>query len=1150
MPGIPYIQIQEDDLTETRSLAAYGLILEEVKDDIRIALEKALRHVDPSTLSHYSNFREGQNLETVDLELRPSDSKKRKRHDRIRLKFSLIVSPEEDGQYLVDVPKLTSPRLSFFCYRLDELKDVATRELAAYFADHSLEDLLDYRYQRQEMLDEIEVSFTPLKPQREKKRKDEEADVFFWALKEAGVDLSARAREKKLLRAYRRDREVGEILNVLSGERNNCIILIGEPGSGKTAVVHETVRRIADENCPAPLKRRKVFYTSAGELIAGCCYIGDWQNRLKNVVDEVKKKRHILHIDDIVGLIEAGRWSKGDENMAQFLKPFILDGTLVIIGEVTPQRYGIGERKDPGFMSLFRTLKVEETSDEVTLSILGSTAAALEGEFGVRIQPGVCEAAIELTRRFQPYRAFPGKGVSFLEHVAAEAARIDSKEAKSRPLITRQNAVSTFARQTGLPEFILSDHLTLVPQAVDRFFEERIIGQRSAVDAMTDLVTVIKSGLNDPLKPLGSFFFVGPTGVGKTEMAKSLAEYLFGSRDRLLRFDMSEYAEPMNVAKLIGSPLGGEAGELTEHIRLQPFSVVLLDEFEKAHPAIFDVMLQVLGEGRLTDAGGRTADFRSSIIIMTSNLGSSPRDQRKPGLRIDDMKRSLDEHFREQVESFFRPEFVNRIDRVVVFSSLDSDAMSRIARRELGRLLEREGITRRNLLVEIDDDSVELLLKSGFSPAYGARPLKREIERRIIVPLARYLVTQKITASRLIQVSRSENEILLSSTPLSEARQKVKLASTPLADESSLKMDLAGLVEGFAGLRTRLQTWAGGDTVREMENEGKRLIAETRKRDFVPYGKEAQNLWTRIYHMERLLKRLSRLRERAEYLEEFAGLTRRQRDSRYQPDLSQSYAELLSDTDYLEIELLCAHLHESNHALMRIIPLGKGAAGHSSPRVSWLHMLLRMYLRWAHRKGYEIELFVPAGEYISWIKAQKLNVKSLVPDYKEEPLWAEMQSGDPGELLKRVESIELSTAAISFKGTNVLGFLKGESGTHKLLVRSDEREAGSPFYTAIVMIGALGEDTSAYEYLTDSSYNELIKASPEDWKSVKRENVPDIIRIYAPEGDRCVRDLRTEVRTSQVKQVLDGDLDRFLIAYLKAIKAEEAWEGAQEKGPG
>jgi ATP-dependent Clp protease ATP-binding subunit ClpC len=1135
----------EDDAPAAPRVAAHGLILEEAKDDLRVALAKWLPKVDPAVLHRAVNYREEQSLEKVDVELRPSDRHGRKRHDRLRLRFSLMVEKEESGQYLVRVPKLLEPPLAFYCYSLEELKEVAARELASYFSATSLEELLEYEYQRQEYLDEIEVSYAPLKPQQEKKRKEEAEESSFWALRASGVNLTARVQEGRLKSAYRREREVNEILNILAGERSQCVMLVGAPGVGKTAILHEVARRIRGENCPAPLVKRQVWYTSAAQLLAGCSYLGQWQEKLKNVIDEVKKRRHILFIEDAVDLLDAGRHSKGDDNMAQLMKPFIADGTLLIVAETTPERFRGGENRDAGFTSLFRTIEIAETNEENTLSVLTAVAGVLEREFNLRLEPAVLQAAVELTRRFQPYRAFPGKAIAFLEQLAADTRRSAAEE---RMVVSRQYAVAAFARQTGLPEIILSDHLTLDPDGVERYFAERLIGQPDAVRTMVDLITVIKAGMNDPNKPLGCFFFVGPTGVGKTEMAKLLAEYLFGGWDRIIRFDMSEYAELLNVARLIGSAHGDQQGELTKRICLQPFSVVLLDEFEKAHPSIFDVMLQVLGEGRLTDAGGRTADFRSAIVLMTSNLGASPREQKRLGLRAD-VPRAAGTHFRKQVEDFFRPEFVNRLDQIVVFNPLDREAMRRIALREIGMLLQREGITRRGLLLEIDDAVVGLLLETGFSPVYGARPLKRAIERRIMVPLARYIVGQRITGSPLIRIERVDDTVQLAVSTLAAARQRVQRAGGPLAagEPEPRSMDLKALVEGFAAQRLRLDRWAAGNAVREIENEWKKLLGRTRRRNFVSHGPEAAKVWTRIYQLERLTKRLAQLKDRAEYLEEFAGLAHRERIIRYQPDLAQSYTELRRDADYLEIELLCAHLAEAGHALLRIAAVGRQARPLSLEL--WLCTLGKMYLRSVKRKGYDFGVLVPLAPYQRWLEERRMALKKHVPDFDPgppaRPPWVEVKAPDFPALLKRLEELEVSEFAISVKGPNAYGFLKGEAGAHKLLLRGEEPDPAAPFQTAAITVESLADDAFAREHLI-KRWEEQQKAKAEG-KKPSNAPAPEIVRLYCPEGDRYVRDTRTDVRTTLVRDVLEGDLDPFILAYLKSEEAAVAWEGDAAK---
>ena len=329
---------------------------------------------------------------------------------------------------------------------------------------------------------------------------------------------------------------------------------------------------------------------------------------------------------------DAGRWSKSDENMADFLKPYIQTGDVVVIGESTPERLRYTERLTPSFLAQFRTQKVDPTSDADTLSILTAVSRRLEREQEVRIDPSALDAAAELTTRFLPGRSQPGKAVTLLEQTTSAIAHQQHPTAGSRRPVARKDVVTTFTRQTGLPEFIVSDEAPLDLAAVRRHFVERVIGQEGAAESMVDLIATVKAGMNDPEKPLGTFLFIGPTGVGKTQLAKTLANYLFGDDQRVLRFDMSEYGDPAGVRRLIGMPGLGNEGELTAKVRSQPFCVLLLDEFEKADPQIYDIFLQVMGEGRLTDATGQTTSFQNAIIIMTSNLGARAREQRGIGL--------------------------------------------------------------------------------------------------------------------------------------------------------------------------------------------------------------------------------------------------------------------------------------------------------------------------------------------------------------------------------------------------------------------------------------------------------------------------------------------------------------------------------------
>ena len=564
-----------------------------------------------------------------------------------------------------------------------------------------------------------------------------------------GLNLSDQAARGRLGRADRREALVEQLITTLAADRLSSAILVGQADVGKTALLHELVERIRAGNVPATLRGREVWFVTANNLIAGMKYTGEWQGRTQKLIAQVRKGRQILYMADPNEILDAGRWSGSDNNMGRFLRPYMESGELTIICECAPEGFDAGLRVEPSFMNAFRRIDVPATDEADTLAIVHATARRLEAARNVSIDPAATTAALNLTRRFMPYRAFPGKAVRFLEQLVRDALPGQDRSPSLRTL-SRNDAIASFVRATGLPAFILSDELAMQVPEVRGYFEERLLGQPDAVDALVDLITVIKASLNDPQKPLGSFFFVGPTGVGKTELAKVLAEFLFGGRERMIRFDMSEYAAADALPRLIGTAWKTDSeGELTRRVREQPFCVVLFDELEKAHREVFDALLGVLGEGRLTDASGRSADFRNAIIIMTSNLGAGRREMQAIGFggsrggsrsAATASDERLRAHFTKQAEQFFRPEFFNRIDRIVAFRPLTLDAMRLITRRELGKLLMREGIVRRNLLVEIDDAVIEQLLAQGFHPLYGARPLQREIERMVILPLARLLV--------------------------------------------------------------------------------------------------------------------------------------------------------------------------------------------------------------------------------------------------------------------------------------------------------------------------------------------------------------------------------------------------------------------------
>lgn len=1163
------------------NISAYGPTLEECKEEVAEALAQTLAEVDQEFLYTFAQ-RPDQRLEQVSVLLYPTDHRGKRRREPFKFIANLMLTPEEDGQILVTAPRLTRPPLSFYISKPQELADIAQLELAQYFYEDSLERIMFFQAARRESLDTIEVDF---KAKKAKEQTEEEEEENFWALKASGSNLTAQAGEGQLRRTYRRDKEVEDILASITSDRRPGIILNGPSGAGKTAIVHEVARRIRRKECPEALHDRQVWSVTAENLLAGCSYIGQWEEKLLNVVQEVRKKRHILFVNDIASLCESGRWSKSDQNMAKFLTPYIQTGDVVLIGEATPERLHRAEQLTPSFVAQFRTLEIAPTSEADTLSILAAVGRELERSEEVRIEPSALEAALELTRRFLPYRAQPGSSIALLEQVAGDAQRTQNTPSFSttqRAALTRKHTIATFTRQTGLPEFIVSDAIPLNLDDVLGFFDERIIGQDAAVQAMVDLIAVIKSGLSDPDKPLGSFLFIGPTGVGKTQLAKTLAAYLFSDAKRVIRFDMSEYSDSAGIYRLIGVPGSKNDendGELTRRIRNQPFCVLLLDEFEKASSQIYDVFLQVLGEGRLTDATGRTTSFQNAIIILTSNLGASAREQRNIGLpkargassssggtsaslpdladeeplapeqrATDDKPRpasTQDEttrYWQRKVEDYFRPEFVNRLDRIISFKPLNQEAMRRIAARELSDVLLREGLVRRNILVEIDNNVVDILVDQGFHPTYGARPLKRAIERMIVLPLARFLASRAQPGSDLIRLHRQNDEIVLSTANIQEADKSSDItltgstASLTSGSRRRMRVDDKGLVEAFAELRRLLQDWEERDAVIEMRNERATCLARSNEPSFWNDGEAARDTLARFYFLDRLLKRLQQLLDRAEYLEELAGLVHRQRDPRYRADLAESYEQLYRNYAFLNIELLCAHIKHNHRAVMLLRPVGTQTK--NDPGIPWIIQLATIYTRWMFAKGYDVACY----QLESIPDDERTEHRMSVYPYR----WRDMNASDMTTLLSDLEELNnVNELAFGITGTNVYGFLKGEIGIHR---RNDRRPSGERVQHLVeVGVHAPGElDIPEYvEKLILNRINDQLmrsRMSKKELANLPAEPEPEIIRVYQFDSERMVRDTRTQQKTTDITAILEGKLDDFILAYLQEEEVKQAWD--------
>jgi len=535
-------------------------------------------------------------------------------------------------------------------------------------------------------------------------------------------------------RPYTRERQVAELAQLIARERAN-VLVVGDNGVGKTSVLVEAVRQVeremrqskADAEFAGAL--HKIWLTSAGRLIVGMKYLGQWQERCEQVIEELARIDGVLAIEKLLELVTTGGSSETD-SIAAFLLPFVERGELRIIGEATPAELDACRRLLPGFVAAFRIVQIPTFAEAEALTALNAYCATIERNSSVRLDPEVRILLYHLFKRFLPYEGFPGKTVNFASRLYELAKTKRFEE------IGKDQIIGEFVKLTGLPEIFLRDEVSLDEKDVKVFFESEVIGQPEACRAATSSVLTFKAGLNDPGRPLGVLLFTGPTGVGKTELARALARFFFGEAEiseRFVRLDMSEYSLPGSAERLIAGSFG-EPSEFINRMRRQPLAVVLLDEIEKADEGVFDVLLSVFDEGRLTDRFGRTTYFSSALIIMTSNLGALKGDP--PGFGTSETSYSP---YDRATRMFFRPEFYNRIDAILSFRALDRGSVRRIVEKELRGLTNREGLKKRGIKLTWTERLVDHLARQGFNTRLGARPLQRTIEAQVVAPLATYL---------------------------------------------------------------------------------------------------------------------------------------------------------------------------------------------------------------------------------------------------------------------------------------------------------------------------------------------------------------------------------------------------------------------------
>ncbi|MCX5687649.1 MAG: ATP-dependent Clp protease ATP-binding subunit [Candidatus Omnitrophica bacterium] len=642
------------------------------------------------------------------------------------------------------------------------------------------------------------------------------------ALDAFGRNLTQLARDNKLDPVIGRESEIERVIQILSRRTKNNPVLLGEAGVGKTAIVEGLAQNIVKGDIPEVLKDKKVIILDLALMVAGTKYRGQFEERIKAVMDEIKRSENvIIFIDELHTLVGAGG-AEGAIDASNILKPALSRGEIQCIGATTLDEYRKHIEKDAALERRFQTIMVDPPSVEETIKILKGLRDKYEAHHRVEITDSAIEAAAKLSDRYISGRFLPDKAIDLIDEAGAKAmlsimtapqeiknmesdienihkekdsaiknqdfekaANLRDEEKKSRarldktreewkksrmearPKVDEELIANMVSKWTGIPIFRLEEKESERLMKMESELHNKIIGQDEAISAIAHAVRRSRAGIKDPKRPIGSFIFLGPTGVGKTHLGRVLAEFMFGDENALIQIDMSEYMEKFNVSRLVGAPPGyvgyEEGGQLTEKVRRRPYSVVLLDEIEKAHPDVFNILLQVLEDGRLTDSFGRKVDFRNTILIMTSNVGAEIfRKNGSLGFKSESQEvtyKDMKERLLDQVKKTFKPEFLNRIDDTIVFHPLTKDDLYKIIEIEMEEVTAR--LKEQTVDIVLDQSAKDFLIEKGFDPVFGARPLKRTIQRFLEDPLAEEMISKRLIKGKPVKVSAENGKLVL-----------------------------------------------------------------------------------------------------------------------------------------------------------------------------------------------------------------------------------------------------------------------------------------------------------------------------------------------------------------------------------------------------